>query len=268
MVAAYEIARGPGLLDAILAPHLPGRLPVEPVTDRRNRRLAAMFDAVVTTSAFAAAEFARVGTPHLHRVPLGVDLATFRPTDDTAGRSGSFRLVHLGRLSSEKRPDLAMATVRELRRRGVPVHLDVMGSGPVHTALRSLADRKALPVRFHGHVHRRAEVVRLLAGVDVALVTCPVESFDLARRQSLRDRGLRPEPVRLTARSPGLPAGRRCPCILVLVVGWLDASRFGPRTVHRSRVCRVHDGLWHAGRVSGRRRERDLVRQYGASRRP
>ncbi|WUI02561.1 glycosyltransferase [Spirillospora sp. NBC_00431] len=172
-------------LDAILAPHLPGRLPVDRVTDRWNRRLAAMFDEVVTTSAFAAAEFARVGTPRLHRVPLGVDLATFRPAGDTAGRTGSFRLVHLGRLSREKNPDLALTTVRELRRRGVPVLLDVVGSGPRHAALRSLADREALPVRFHGHVHRRADVVRLLAAADVALATCSVESFGLAVLEAL-----------------------------------------------------------------------------------
>ncbi|TMQ89175.1 glycosyltransferase family 1 protein, partial [Actinomadura soli] len=179
-------------LDAILAPHLPGRLPVAPVTDRWNRRLAAMFDEVVTTSAFAAAEFARVGTPRLHRVPLGVDLATFRPADDTGSvrghrpePAGSFRLVLLGRLSREKRPELALTTVRELRRRGVPVQLDVVGSGPLHAALRSLAIREALPVRFHGHVHRREDVVRRLAAADVALATCPVESFGLAVLEAL-----------------------------------------------------------------------------------
>ncbi|TDD31858.1 glycosyltransferase, partial [Actinomadura sp. KC06] len=184
-------------LDAILAPHLPGRLPVDQVTDRWNRRLAAMFDDVVTTSAFAAAEFARVGTPRLHRVPLGVDLATFRPADDTVERSassreddpskssGSIRLVHLGRLSREKNPDLALTTVRELRRRGVSVELDVVGSGPLHAALRSLAIREALPVRFHGHVHRREDVVRRLAAADVALATCPVESFGLAVLEAL-----------------------------------------------------------------------------------
>ncbi|MGH3241546.1 MAG: glycosyltransferase, partial [Spirillospora sp.] len=180
-------------LDAILTPHLPGHLPVDPVTDRWNRRLAAMFDDVVTTSAFAAAEFARVGTPRLHRVALGVDLATFRPADDPASSwngdpphpPGSFRLVHLGRLSREKRPDLALTTMRELRRRGVSVHLDVVGSGPLQAALRALAAREALPVRFHGHVHRRADVVRLLAAADVALATCPVESFGLAVLEAL-----------------------------------------------------------------------------------
>ncbi|TYK46883.1 glycosyltransferase [Actinomadura decatromicini] len=171
-------------LDAILAPRMPGGLPVAPLTDRWNRRLATMFDAVVATSAFAAAEFARVGTPRLHRVPLGVDLATFRPSERTPV-SGAFRLVHLGRLSREKRPDLALKALRELRRRGVPAHLDVIGSGPLQPSLRSYAARASLPVRFHGHVHRRADVVRLLAAADVALSTCPVESFGLAVLEAL-----------------------------------------------------------------------------------
>ncbi|WP_149261753.1 glycosyltransferase [Actinomadura sp. K4S16] len=170
-------------LDAILAPHTPGWLPLEPVTDRWNRRLAAAFDAIVTTSAFAAAEFARVGAPRLHRVPLGVDLATFRPAG--TGGDDRLRLVHLGRLSREKRPELALATVRELRRRGVPVHLDVVGSGPLYPALRSLAAHEALPVRFHGHVHGRGDVAALLAAADVALATCPVESFGLAVLEAL-----------------------------------------------------------------------------------
>ncbi|TDD83830.1 glycosyltransferase [Actinomadura rubrisoli] len=176
-------------LDAILAPRTPGWVPLEAVTDRWNRRLAASFDAIVVTSAFAAAEFARVGAPSLHRVPLGVDLATFRPlpsVDDEAGADvRPVRLVHLGRLSVEKRPDLAIGAVAELVRRGVPVRLDVVGDGPCRPRLRAWVDRERLPVRFHGHVGDRATVARLLARADVALATCPIESFGLAVLEAL-----------------------------------------------------------------------------------
>ncbi|WP_141576833.1 glycosyltransferase [Actinomadura sp. WMMA1423] len=171
-------------LDAILAPHTPGRVPLAPLTDRWNRRLASGFDAIVTTSAFAAAEFARVGAPHLHRVPLGVDLATFRPAA-VPGGDDRLRLLHLGRLSREKAPALALMTLRELRRRGVRAHLDVVGSGPLYPALRGLAAREALPVRFHGHVEGRGDVAALLAGADVVLATCAVESFGLAVLEAL-----------------------------------------------------------------------------------
>ncbi|WP_433466932.1 glycosyltransferase [Spirillospora sp. CA-128828] len=170
-------------LDAILAPRVPSWMPLETLADRWNRRLAAEFDAIVVTSAFAAAEFARVGAPSLHRVPLGVDLTTFRPRPQS-GQDG-VRLVHLGRLSKEKRPDLAIGAAVELGRRGVPVRLDVVGDGPCGPRLREWARRERLPVRFHGHVGERAAVARLLADADVALATCPIESFGLAVLEAL-----------------------------------------------------------------------------------
>ncbi|MFD0692191.1 glycosyltransferase [Actinomadura fibrosa] len=171
-------------LDAMLAPRAPRGMPLEAVTDRWNRHLATSFDAIVVTSAFAAAEFARVGAPALHRVPLGVDLATFHPVPDVPS-GGEVRLVHLGRLSAEKRPDLAIGAVAELVRRGVRCRLDVVGEGPCGQRLRTWTDRERLPVRFHGHVGDRAAVARLLAGADVALATCPIESFGLAVLESL-----------------------------------------------------------------------------------
>ncbi|GAA2589258.1 glycosyltransferase [Actinomadura fulvescens] len=173
-------------LDAILAPRTPGWVPLEAVADRWNRRLATAFDAVVVTSAFAAAEFARVKAPSLHRVPLGVDLETFRPAPTwPLATARPVRLVQLGRLSTEKRPDLALEATAELHRRGVPVHLDVIGDGPLSGTLRSIAQRDGLPVRFHGHVPGRADIAGLLATADIALAPCPVESFGLAVLEAL-----------------------------------------------------------------------------------
>ncbi|REE95123.1 glycosyltransferase [Thermomonospora umbrina] len=168
-------------LDAILAPRTPGWFPLEAAVDRWNRRLAGAFDAIVATSAFAADEFFRIGAPALYRVPLGVDLATFRPVPRE--KAGTVRLVHLGRLSKEKHPALAVATVRELCARGVDVRLDIVGDGPQAETLRAAAS--GLPVHFHGHVPGRSAVARLLAEADVALTTCPVEAFGLAVLEAL-----------------------------------------------------------------------------------
>ncbi|MBA9004697.1 glycosyltransferase [Thermomonospora cellulosilytica] len=165
-------------LDAILSPRVPGWVPLDAMADRWNRRLAGMFDAIVTPSRFAAAEFARVGARSVHRVPLGVDLATFRPMDRE--RDDTVRLVHLGRLSKEKNPWLALHTARELRARGLDVRLDVIGDGPERRRLHRAATALGLPVTFHGHVPGRIQVARLLAAADVALATCPVEAFGLA----------------------------------------------------------------------------------------
>ena len=154
-----------------------------------NRLLVRQFDAIVVTSAFARNEFltpaAAFGTPVV-KVPLGVDLETFRPlvsTSSTDDPAGPLRLVHVGRLSREKSPHLAVATAVELHRRGVPVVLDVYGEGPHRDELEEIA--LGAPVVFHGHVAGRAELARRIAAADVALSVCPGETFGLAVLEAL-----------------------------------------------------------------------------------
>lgn len=152
-----------------------------------NQVLLRRADEVVVTSRFARGEFDAAataqGTP-VTTVPLGVDLETFVPgrrrdhADD-----GVLRLVHLGRLSREKSPQLAAATAAALHRRGVRVHLDVVGDGP-HRALVARAAGDA-PMTFHGHVGDRHEVARLVSSADVALSVCPGETFGLAVLEAL-----------------------------------------------------------------------------------
>ena len=163
-------------LDAILAARVPGWFPLARSADWWNRRLVARFDRVVCTSAFAAEEFERIGTADLARVPLGVDLDLFRPRPRPP--SGSTRLVTVGRLSKEKRPELAIETLRTLRQRGVDARLTVVGAGPLQSQLT--AEAEDLPVRFTGHLHDRTAVAQLLSESDAALAPCPVESFGLS----------------------------------------------------------------------------------------
>ncbi|MEU6409967.1 glycosyltransferase [Microbispora sp. NPDC046933] len=157
--------------------------------DRLNRATAADFDVVVCTTEWAAAEFRRLGTANLLRVPLGVDLARFSPGRRDAGlrhtlaAPGEWLLVHCGRLSPEKRPERSVAALRELRRRGVPAVLVVAGDGPRRAALERAA--RGLPVRFTGHLADRDLLARLLATADVALAPGPVETFGLAALEAL-----------------------------------------------------------------------------------
>jgi alpha-1,6-mannosyltransferase len=110
-----------------------------------------------------------------------VDLDTFRP--HPAPVSDVLRLAHVGRLSREKSPHLAVATAVELHRRGVPVHLDVFGDGPHRDELVALAGDA--PVTFHGFVDGRADLCRRVAAADVALSVCPGETFGLAVLEAL-----------------------------------------------------------------------------------
>lgn len=149
-----------------------------------NRMLVRSVDRIVVTSRYAEAEFRSLahsaGRP-LVRVPLGVDLHGFTPGPWTPGPV--LRLIHVGRLSREKSPHLAVATAVELHRRGVAVRLDVYGTGPHRDELVDLA--ADAPVRFHGHLADRAELARRIADADLALSVCPGETFGLAVLEAL-----------------------------------------------------------------------------------
>ena len=152
-----------------------------------NRLVVRSVDRLVVTSGYAEREFrtvaATAGCP-VARVPLGVDLETFRPVPARpAADDGVLRLVHVGRLSREKSPHLAVATAVELHGRGVPVRLDVYGEGPHLDELRALAG--SAPVRFHGFVAGRVALRRRIAAADVALSVCPGETFGLAVLEAL-----------------------------------------------------------------------------------
>lgn len=171
-------------LDAILRPRLPKQVPLERMADWWNRRLERRVDAIVCASAFAAEEFDRIGSRRVHRIPLGIDLDTFRPSPlARTAADGTVRLSLVSRLSREKCPELAVETVRTLVERGVSVRLDIAGDGPLLPELTALA--AGLPVHFHGHLGSRADMVRLLQRTDVTLATCGVETFGLAALESM-----------------------------------------------------------------------------------
>jgi alpha-1,6-mannosyltransferase len=130
-----------------------------------NRRLVNRFDAVVVTSAFAQDEFAQLGVGDVVRIPLGVDLDTFRPAAVLPDNEPA-RLIYAGRLSKEKNPGAVVEAVELLVRSGIDVRLDVYGDGAVLPGLRRRAD--GLPVLFHGHVSDRSCLAERLATADVA----------------------------------------------------------------------------------------------------
>ena len=176
-------------LDRLLRQWLSPRLPLDVLADRSNSALAASYDTVVCTTAWAAEEFRRLGVPHLTTVPLGVDLEHFHPlaADPALRRTyaadDEVLVLLASRLSREKRPELALDTVAELARRGHRVRLVVAGDGPMRTHLEQHAS--ALPVAFLGFVRDRDRMAALLACADVVLAPGPVETFGLAALEAL-----------------------------------------------------------------------------------
>lgn len=172
------------LLDQLKVPPASARR----AADRLNARLVREFDVVVCATAFAQAEFDRIGAP-VHRVPFGVDLTTFHPTrHDPALRrdlapAPELLMVHCGRLSREKHAERSIDTVAALHASGVRARLVVAGDGPLRGMLARRARR--LPVTFLGFLAHRGDVARLLATADVSLAPGPHETFGLAALEAL-----------------------------------------------------------------------------------
>lgn len=174
-------------LDRWIAARLPalwrfgGALPAKAVR-HWNRGIARRFATVVVTSSYAEREFAGLGVHSLRRIPLGVDLTTFRPgAPHSAG--GPIRLVYAGRLSPEKNPHAVIDAVGVLAARGLPVRLDVYGDGPAQADLRRRAD--TLPVDFHGHLTDRGLLAGRLAAADVAFAPSVAETFGLSALEAM-----------------------------------------------------------------------------------
>ena len=170
-------------LDDMLAGWLRARRPMRRMVGFLDRRIVPRFDRVVVASQYAAEEFAR-WSPRVRVVPLGVDLSEFRPLPPTPRDAGApLRLVLVSRLSREKDPQLAIDAVLELHRRGVPVRLDVFGSGPDEEALRSRA--RGGPITFHGFIADRRELSARLGAADLSLSVSPKETFGLVVLEAL-----------------------------------------------------------------------------------
>jgi alpha-1,6-mannosyltransferase len=243
--------------------------PALALVDWVNRRTANAYQRVICTTAWAAAEFERIGAANLVRAPLGVDLATFAASHadqpyigqpyigqpyigqpyigqrgtrirDVYAAPGETLLVHAGRLSPEKKPQRSLNTLATLRANGLPARLVVAGDGPLRRRLERRVTRDRLPVTFAGFLPERTDLATLLASADVAIAPGPAETFGLAGLEALACG----TPVVVSAES-ALPevvgeagaavAGEDLSAGVTTVLSWPEAAR---RSAARARAER------------------------------
>lgn len=169
-------------IDAMLRSRVPAWFPLRMAGRMANRRLSELVDEIVVTSAFSAAEFAHTAVPVV-RIPLGVDLTTFRPADPPPAHTGPVKLVCVSRLSREKSPQQAVDALAVLLHLGVEAELLMIGDGPMRSGLQRRA--AGLPAHFVGHIADRRTIADLVATSDVAVSPSPAETFGLATLEAL-----------------------------------------------------------------------------------
>lgn len=101
---------------------------------------------------------------------------------DQPSRSGTdtLHLIQVGQLIVRKRVTVTLEAMRALS--DVPVHLSIVGTGPVEADLRR--DASGLRVAFHGHL-ARAEILALLRRQDAFVMTSMAEGMSNAMLEAI-----------------------------------------------------------------------------------
>ncbi|MEH1053757.1 glycosyltransferase [Micromonospora sp. CPCC 206171] len=217
------------------------------VADRLNRLTVGAYDRIVCTTRWAAEEFDRIHAPRVDLVPLGVDLDTFHPDRAEPALRERYAdqtevlLVQCARLCPEKRPELAVDALVELRRRGVPAVLVLAGDGPLRGGLARRA--AGLPVHFTGFLPDRTAVAALLASADVVLAPGPVETFGLAGLEAL---------------ASGTPVVVNAASALPEVIGGAGLAAYGTAASMADAVVRLLERPEAARRATARARAEEF----------
>ena len=132
--------------------------------------------AVLVTAPGLRDEWHRAGVSHerIGVLPNGLRLPA--PARRERGDVSALRLLSVGRLTPQKRHDVALAALAQLRSSGCPADLEILGVGPMEGALRSLADRLGVRahVTFAGFVDDPSARYR---AADVFVLTSDFEGF-------------------------------------------------------------------------------------------
>jgi alpha-1,6-mannosyltransferase len=142
------------------------------------------FDSVFALSENGGgAKLRALGIEPVEIVPLGVELGEFGPDRRDARLRAKLGLaddqpllIYVGRLDSEKKPDVVVDAFRRLPR-GLRAKLALLGEGPLRPEIASLGDERIV---MPGYVKNRAELAQWLASADIYVSGMADETFGVS----------------------------------------------------------------------------------------
>ncbi|MFN9576766.1 MAG: glycosyltransferase [Gemmatimonadota bacterium] len=155
------------------------------------RRLDRMFDVTIAASDFSVDELRGAGIDRVVKVPLGVDLAFFRPDRQARRAEVRARLgfddrplaVFVGRFAKEKELDLLVRAWAEVERTS-DCELAIVGDGPMRPMLQALAAGRRR-VHFVPFQTNRDALADVVAAADFFVAPCSQETFGLSSLEAL-----------------------------------------------------------------------------------
>jgi L-malate glycosyltransferase len=141
-----------------------------PVARWLVRYALAAADRVTTVAEHMNAAVAALGAPaaKVSAMPFGVDTRLFRPPPTPRIEPPPLRLISTRNFGPVYSVHTVVDAARQAIARGVPLQVDLVGDGPLRSALEQRVDFAGLRerVRFHGHVDP-ARLVELLGGAHL-----------------------------------------------------------------------------------------------------
>ena len=97
--------------------------------------------------------------------------------------------VFVGRLIKSKGVDFLLEAVKEVITKNIPIHLDIVGSGPEDNSLKTYAETLGVfpHVRFCGHISDRKELTDIYANADVFVLPSLTEGFPRVIYESIEN---------------------------------------------------------------------------------
>lgn len=157
------------------------------------------FEACTAGSQFLCNHLRKLGAPseRVHCLPLGIDLEQFAFEPRSGPRGELLRLLSVGRLVEGKGLAHGLRAAALLKQRGIRLHYEIVGDGPLRDQLAGLAAELGLAaeVRFAGR-RPHHELAKYYAEADILLHPAIPDSHGSQEAQGL---------VLLEAQSCGLP---------------------------------------------------------------